>query len=508
MSTLLWVGVAVPHAAAQETTAARPPEPPSAEQAAASSPASVDDEPIHYTVERVEFRGNTSTRRSVLEHFVPVERGDVLDINDPMIESIRWRLLGTGWFERVELSLARGQERGWVVLVVEVEERNTLVIQRGTAGVSKVVRDEGEDPDFEPYIGLGVAETNLLGLGTGLAATAVVTRWQWGVELRYSDPRFLGSGFDLNLRGFFNKAREFFGKENKPLVSIRCPEDREECPEDVEANTAVVRYRRGGLSIGTGHDITRALRYTLDWQGELIDVTDKPDAASTPRGSEIVPIDFRIRDGLSVVSAARLGLVYDRRNDPAMPSRGHLLRFRGTVASGLIGSNYDFTRLEAAAEQWFPLPWGHVLRVGGFVGSLFGNAPFFYHFYAADLTDLIPSRLLGLNLDHRGPPNLLGTSIAEMRKQQLAGRIDVGYSLPLHRGGGGIRAVDGYFTLGLYALADRDDLQVAIPGYEGLSRVPVDLTFDVGVRADTTWGLFQLGFSSVIGFIPLFEGDQ
>ena len=45
-------------------------------------------------------------------------------------------------------------------------------------------------------------------------------------------------------------------------------------------------------------------------------------------------------------------------------------------------------------------------------------------------------------------------------------------------------------------------MRSGIQGYEGLARIPVDLTFDLGVQADTTLGVFKLGFSSLIGFLP------
>jgi hypothetical protein len=52
-------------------------------------------------------------------------------------------------------------------------------------------------------------------------------------------------------------------------------------------------------------------------------------------------------------------------------------------------------------------------------------------------------------------------------------------------------------------LSRRKDLRIAIAGYHGLARVPIDLTFDLGVQADTEIGLFKLGFSSLIGFSDL-----
>jgi hypothetical protein len=64
-----------------------------------------------------------------------------------------------------------------------------------------------------------------------------------------------------------------------------------------------------------------------------------------------------------------------------------------------------------------------------------------------------------------------------------------------------LRQIQAYATVGLYALADILDLQVTIPGFEGADRVPIDLTFDAGLRFDTTFGVFQVGVSNFLGFV-------
>jgi outer membrane protein insertion porin family len=472
---------------------------------ASSLQVSQAEKKILYYLERIEVRGNDKTGDGVIKHFVPLEPGNLLDVEDPLIESIRWRLMGTGWFNEVRLSLEKGSTRGWVVLVVEVEERNTLVITRVVAGLSRAVRSTTSNEVVEPYAGLGIAETNLFGLGKGISVAGVYSAPQQGVDLRYSDPMFLGSKLSLNGGFFYNNARDFFGYEHT-VADNRCPdpdpEDPEPCDPDIEAKTAVVIYDRFGLSLGTGQDLTSTLRYTLDWQGELVKVENKPIAAYTVRGEQEEPIDFHIDDEWSRVSSIDFVLIFDRRDDPALPSRGQLARFSTRVGTGLLGSDYNFTRFEGSYRVWYPLPWGHVLSPGAYTGIVFGQAPFFYRFYASDLSDLVPSRVLDLNLDHRGPPDLLGTSIAAMRAEDLAGRLDMEYRLPLHRGGGGIRGVDAYARVGLYALARLEDVRLAIPGYDGAARIPVDLTFDLGVTADTVIGLFQFGFSSLVRSLP------
>lgn len=474
-----------------------------------------------YVIERIEITGN-SMDADVIRRFVQFRPGDPLDVEDPEIERTRFRLLGTGWFNDVRLALRRGSARGRVVLVIDVQERNTLTVSRVFGGLARVVGQHGTGPDsLRPYAGLGLYESNMLGQGFGVGVTGVFSEAQLGLDLRYHDPLRLGAGFDLNGRLFYNDAREFFGRH--PVVDIECPEpdpdkprpppgvEEELCDPDVRARRAVVIYDRIGIGIGTSHEISSNMRYELDWLGELVDVNAKPRSAITTIGKHdetTEPIDFHIDDGISRVSSIHLGLVFDRRDDPALPSKGQLIRFDARIGTGLLGSTYDFARVEADARQFFRLPWHHVLSLGGFVGTVFGPAPFFYRYYAADLSDLLPSRALELNLDHRRTHNLLGTSIKEFDKEDLAAKLDFEYQLPLHRGGGDVRGVDAYAGAGVFLLADREALRTGLPGYRGLERLPLDLTFDLGVQADTAIGVFRIGFSSFIGFLPDFGRER
>jgi outer membrane protein insertion porin family len=201
----------------------------------------------------------------------------------------------------------------------------------------------------------------------------------------------------------------------------------------------------------------------------------------------------------------RIGLTYDRRDDPGLPTQGTHLRVQADAGTRLIGSAYDFVRLQAHFRQWVPLASHHTLRFGLFGGVVLGDAPFFYRFHASDMTDLIPARLLEMELDRRPPPNLLGTSIVFMRNEEVALRADIEYNVSLLRHGrrGGLRGAHAYFNVGTYLLADIQDLEFAVPGFEGASGIPIDLTFDLGIRLDTSIGVFQFGFSNLLGFIDL-----
>jgi outer membrane protein assembly factor BamA len=487
---------------------------------------------IRYLLERVAVRGNARVRTGLIRSFVPLNTGHAFAVDDPEIEALRYRLLGTGWFDRVDLHLERGKERGWVVLVIAVEERSTLVFQELAFGVGWSVenaagRTRGDTPEreAEPYLGLALADTNFLGTGNTLGGALLVSPDQQGVSISFTSPVVRASRWALRTRGMFVNGQEYFGGDgdDKVLVSSQCLPDElsreqlERC--QIAPPVAVVDYWRANLRLGTAKDIGSFTRLSFDWSGDFVRVppSGMPVAASEIRGRgdsplNRQPIDFSIERYDSWVSMLSVGFTYDKRDSAILPSRGTLAGFTGDLASGLIASDYEFVRVQSNINHYVPLPWGHVLRVGGFAGAVFGYAPFFYKFFVSDLTDLQPSRIMGLNLDHRPAPNLIGvlqcgrafdsrcgTAISQMRQEELAARVDAEYTWPLARGRKKfLKNADAFFLFGIYGLADPNDLRVAVPGYHGFARLPIDLTADLGVRLDTEMGVFQLGLAKIL----------
>ena len=492
-------------AAIVDQAAGEPKEPLAEEPLAGTASQSVQTP--RYRLEGVEFEGNSRTKSRVLRTYVPLRRGDLIDPSAGQLDAIKWRLRGTGWFSEVDLRLRKGSRRGWVVLVIHVREQNTITVQQLVLGIADGLQSaQARSGHLGFYLGAAVQDSNLAGLGLGLTTSFLVSRQQQGARLDFVAPHVRASPFALRASAFFNNAREFFGTD--PLFSVVCgPGSPADCNESLV--NAVVAYRRGGISLGTGRDVGWSLRYHLAWQGEVVQTRSMPDAASEVRGTEVRGIDFAIARGRSYVSLLRLGFDYDRRDDPAMPTRGVRVRLDGDFATRLIGSDYDFLRVSLLARYWVPLPWHHTLRLSAFAGAVFGEAPFFYKFHAVDLTDLRPSRILEMQLDRRAPPNLLGTSIEAMRAEDLAARLDVEYIWPVYRtrDNRGVRGVELYLNVGVYGLGSPLAQGGTIPGYHGFSKVPIDLTFDLGLRADTTIGVFQVGLSNVLGFIDFDTGS-
>jgi outer membrane protein insertion porin family len=459
---------------------------------------------LRYTLEGLEVRGNTTTLARVVLRYVPFRAGDMLDVDDKELELTRWRLLGTGFFRDVHLSLRRGTRRGYVVLVVSVVERNTIVVNDVWLGVSADAEPNGAARPLTAYGGIDVSETNLAGIGVTLGGAVAVADRQIGLRTRFADPQFLGSAWTVEASLLYNNARDFFGNKDVLVDYTGSAVDTRNVVQDV----AVMSYRRFGGMLGAGHDLGVSTQLFFDYRLEKLDA-NVPLAASHHRGLDVEPIDFMIAPGTSVLSTLRATLNHDTRDEPVLPTRGDYLYLHGDAALTPLGSDYAFVKLHALASHWLALPWGgHVLRLEGNAGAIFGNAPLFEKFYVGDFSDLRPDRVLELNFDRRAVPNFFGTDIAEVRYGQYAAKANVEYRIPLYRGKRSVYGVDFFGSAGLFAVADGRDLTQAPRGYTGLSRVPVDFTFNFGLKIETQVGAITLGVSNLLGFVPVRSGTQ
>ena len=496
-------------ARADEPTSAPPAAPLPAPAATPAEPSAPTEAPalpdpkggkVKYTLEGIELRGNTRTAPRVVLRYVKFRPGDVLDVDDPEIELVRYRLLGTGFFSAVQLSLRKGTKRGDAVLVIDVIERNTLVLQNLWLGIAADEDTAGNAKPSSAFVGAQVAETNLLGSGITVGMGLGLAADQLALRARFYDPAFLGTGWSALLTTLYTDARDFFGKKD---VSFEAPG----IPTREVTDYAPVGYRRYGGSIGTGHDLGLTSHLALDYRLEQIEAT-VPTIASHVRGQTREPIEFPILPGTSTLSALRATLSYDTRDLPFLTTRGTFAQASVTAGIPPIGSSYGFTRIELSFQTWWTLPWKHVLRLDAFAGGIGGDAPFFEKFYVGDFTDLLPDRVIELAPDRRQPPNYLGTDIVEVRYGDFAARIEAEYRVPVYVGRGSVYGVDLFGRAGFYGVATRREFTDPPTGYSDGARVPIDLTYNVGMRVDTSVGGITLAFSNLIGLIPTHGGSS
>jgi hypothetical protein len=449
---------------------------------------------MRYLLQGIEVRGNTRTHDRVVLRYVPFRAGDLLDVNDPELELTRFRLLGTSFFSSAQLSLRKGNRRGEVILVIEVVERNTLLVNDFWMGLAGERTNEvGKAAGVYAYGGIDVAETNLAGTGITLGAAVALGADQFALRTRFFDPAFLGTEWMTSATLLYNNARDFFGNYSVLYQGV---------PTTEPLPYAVVDYTRFGGTVGAGHDLSITTQLWFDLRVEKIHA-DLPLAASHVRGLDREPIDFDVIGGDSLLSTVRATLVHDTRDQPILPTRGWHVTVMGDTALAPLGGDYGFTKLQLRASRWWTLPWTHVLRLELNYGAITGSAPFFEKFYVGDFTDFLPDRVLDLTFDRRTAPNFLGTDIVEVRYGDYAAKIQGEYRIPLYRGHRSVYGIDIFGSAGIYAVAGYRDLTDPPRGYEGLRKVPVDLTFNLGFRIDTHAGGFVFAFSNLIGMFPV-----
>jgi outer membrane protein insertion porin family len=454
---------------------------------------------VRYSLEAIEIRGNSRTRSRVVLRYIPFKPGDIIDVDDPEVELTRYRLLGTGFFRDVQFSLRKGSERGRVILVVEVEERNTVVVNDLWMGLSRDADTEGVSRPLTAYAGVDVAETNVAGTGITLGGAFGIADEQLALRVRFLDPAFLGGRWMTSGSLLFNDAKDFFGNSGVEKIDLSDL-------QGVDAR-AVVSYTRFGGNLGVGRDLSVATQLWFHYRLETIDA-DVPSAASHLRAGLREPIQFSIVPGRSVLSTARLTLLHDTRDQPFLPTRGWSVAVTGE--SGLpFGSDYVYQRLDVDTSRWWQLPWAdHVLRLQLFGGAIAGDAPFFEQYYINDFSDFRPARVLGLNFDRRPPPDFFQTAIVEVRRGHYAAKVGLEYRIPLYRGQRAVYGIDFFASGGLYAVAGRRDLTHPPRRFSGAARLPIDLTANLGFRMDTSAGGFVFAFANAIGLLPVAGQDD
>ncbi|HEY0705341.1 MAG TPA: BamA/TamA family outer membrane protein, partial [Polyangia bacterium] len=395
------------HALAQE--AAEPtPNTAAPETASSNAPTASFGHQRRYRVAGVEVEGNRRTDTSLILSELGISPGDVLTPDDPRVPLAELRLRSLGHFISVQLRIERfAGQRGDVMLIVQVVERGTLVLNALHLGSSEAV-------DF--WGGLDVSETNLLGRGIVVGAGALasttpdVEGGQWGraLNLRAAAPA-RKRGLLLAGSFLYNRGSEFFqvlGRKDDANPS----------------QWQAVNVRRIGATMSVGRDLTRSARLFLEGRVESIDARLPALRTRDLGDGRFVPLLFDIREGASRLGSLTATLDLDTRSDPVMPARGRRLLLSLEAGLPVFGSTYSYAKGVAQGAVYFQTDAGHVIALHGFAGAILGAAPYFTRFFVGDLNLLLPPRALGLNFSTQPSRNFLDTTIAGRRYEQFAGR--------------------------------------------------------------------------------------
>ena len=424
-------------------------------------PLDLSPQPRRYQIERIRIEGLSHAQESEVRRYLLVSEGELLDEERVLLS--RLRLLQLGWFSRVETRVERGSQRGLVVLVVDVTERNTLLVTDLIFGGTRA----------EPfYGGFGLSQQNFLGRGLGLSGAFV---WGGSPQGRPEDPnRFAvrasffapdvevpGTGHALVLGASFLvlQGEEFACGD--PDCSAYSRSELGSAPH--------VRYKRImgegtiGFRPGPFERLFASYRY------EAVDATDVGfvGAVGGP-GPAILA-------GRSTVSALTGTYELDTRNDFFFPREGIRATFQVTFGSRLLGGDYEYSRYLLQGETAYSLLGG--LRLQAALGAAQGAAPFFDRFYPADWSYFAIGPALGRALE-------LNFS-TDSRYDAFLAMGGAEYAIPLWESGGFLRR-------GFVALGARVVYSTATLGGPRTAFSTTPLSADVALRFDTPVGMFNL----------------
>lgn len=439
-----------------------------------------------YRITHIEVRGNRKTKTPLILRELALAQGDDVTADDGRVELSRLRLLALGYFLDVHLSLHKGDHRGQAWLLVEVEERGTLILDEVFLGTSEATLLWG---------GMAISERNLFGHGMTLGGGLVGSTKPkvpdalpgYAATLRLGGPPAFFPG-RLDLRGSFIRSRgsEFFRAHGQ---------DQSANPQDF---VSVTTERTGG-TLGLGWGLSPTLFFLGEIRFEKLSAV-WPDLQlqTFPRG-QTQPLDFLIKEGESQVGSLTLTLDWDTRSDPVLPRGGSHLAFSLELSSPALISSYRYLKGTFSFAHYQSLRHGHVLGFLGTLGAMAGSAPYFDHFFVGDLNAFLPQRALGLNFATQPARDFLGTGSQAHRYEKMAARGLVEYAIPLWKRHGVLYRGDAFLALGMYTLCNPDDFNR--DDRSVLRAFATDLTADLGIRLDTSIGIFTLSVANAIGRI-------
>ncbi len=444
-----------------------------AERAALNKLELADPFEPQYIIEAIEIRGNTKSRGDQIISQLLLKPGSSLD--QEQVELSRIRLLAKGYFKDVRMSLERGSERGRVKLVVEVEERNSIIIDDLFFGWSET----------NPFWGgVGVSDINFLGRGMVLSGAFVASARQQAYRLGMFWPSVFNSRFQAGAQALLSFGEEAALKNIlSPCLDGSCSATCVALPDQDQ----LLPYLRAGGMIDLGVRLDRKHRIALEMHAEHID-------ADVGSGDFCPNYPFRgyIRPGASTYSSVTFRFERDTRDDFFLPTHGMNLVVSVELASKIFGSDYEFSKYLLKYEHSFPAFRDHAFRlsvVGGLIQDVGEKgSPFFSRFYVGDYAlFLIRKDSLPRNLD------LNFSEVVDYG--DLLASVTAEYDVPLWSRGSFFYRGYVYGALN-FSLVTKAAFLASEDEWSGRTKRPV--SFDLGFKVDTPVGLFTFSLGYVL----------
>ena len=337
------------------------------------------DEGKPYSVRRIEFQGNTTTRDKVIRRELAVEEGNVF--NNRLWEFSILRLNQLGYFEQLkpeeDVERKINEKDGTVDLLVKVKEKgkNSIGLTGGVSGLAG------------GFIGINYETNNFLGLGETLSISASIGNRERAAQFGFTEPylfdRPIQFGFSVFTRKYsFDQAHQ---TELLTGQSLNLPTTVLNTLQNYNQATT-------GFTVSSSYQLRRSLkRLGLTYSFDTTSITVFSDASRRL----FETLAFRGVSGPNALEGVITSKVlpsfsFSNINSSYRPSSGRSL-FLGGEISGL-GGNVHAVRPVVEYKAFRPLGGSNVLGyriqasyLTGYGGTV---APPFERFYLGGENDL------------------------------------------------------------------------------------------------------------------------
>lgn len=417
-----------------------------------------------YEIEHIRITGNRQTSREYILKMLALDTSRPVTLES--LEAARIRLVASGLFQSVDMSLSPGSGRGKLGISLELVERSRLQINRYYIGASR------KSPF---WMGLDVDWLAPFGTDHRMRLSFAATSSDaYTFELGYLVPMIA----DLPLSLMFSvQSMSSFEDLYGPLG----PGDARR----VWGKLDRLGFGRHGGSAGIGYAPIPHVRLML--RLEYMRILRQSEA-----GVPGAQLDRYLKSGWSNLASLRIMAAYDSREGRDLPNAGHMVALALTGSARMSASQYGFFKLSLAHQSNFEFSPQHVLRIDSFAGAQFGDAPFFEKFFFNDFYALAPSRIHRLNPSSRGAYDIFGTGASSLSYEDFLVHLALSYAWQPF-----VRRLELFMTVGAtYADTPSHGRRVlGIASRAERGDFPVDLSFNLGVRFKTDYGL--VGFSLV-----------
>lgn len=303
------------------------------------------DEGKQFSVRRIEFAGNTTTRDKVIRRELALEEGQVY--NSRLWEYSLLRLNQLNYFEPLKVEqdsdVKQNVQDGTVDLTLKVKEKgkNSIGLQGGVSGLAG------------SFIGINYETNNFLGLGETLTMSANLGNLQRSILFGFTEPyafdRPLQLGFTVYTSRYdFNAAKNYSILTGTNL----------NLPTDVLNTLQNFSQSETGFTVSSSYPIRRSLkRVGLSYSYQLSSIQTFSPASQ----QYFEAINF---DGVSGPNSLRgirtskitPSFTFNSIDSPFQPHRGTSLFLAGEFSG--IGGNVNTIRPIVEYKHWFPMNKG------------------------------------------------------------------------------------------------------------------------------------------------------